>query len=76
MSEPYIVFSHGQDGEPWGAKIVAMAEVARAHGLSVESVDYRGMDDPAVRVRGCWRSARSCRAAWCSSARASARMSA
>ncbi len=47
----YIVFSHGQDGEPWGAKIVAMAEVARAHGLSVESVDYRGMDDPAVRVR-------------------------
>ena len=47
----HIVFSHGQDGEPWGAKIVAMAEVARRHGLSVESVDYRGMSDPAVRVQ-------------------------
>jgi pimeloyl-ACP methyl ester carboxylesterase len=46
----YIVFSHGQDGEPWGAKIVAMAEVARQHGLQVESVDYRGMADPAARV--------------------------
>ena len=51
MSAPYIVFSHGQDGEPWGAKIVAMAEVARAQGYAVESVDYRGMADPAVRVR-------------------------
>jgi pimeloyl-ACP methyl ester carboxylesterase len=51
VSGPCIVFSHGQDGEPWGAKIVAMAEVARAQGYSAESVDYRGMADPAVRVR-------------------------
>lgn len=50
MSEQYIVFSHGQDGEPWGSKILAMAEVARRHGLTVESVDYRNMPDPAVRV--------------------------
>jgi alpha/beta superfamily hydrolase len=50
MSAPYVVFSHGQDGEPWGSKIVAMAAVARRHALSVESVDYRGIDDPAVRV--------------------------
>jgi len=50
MSAQYIVFSHGQDGEPWGTKIVSMAEVARRHGLSVESIDYRGIDDPAVRV--------------------------
>jgi pimeloyl-ACP methyl ester carboxylesterase len=50
VTSQYIVFSHGQDGEPWGTKIVAMAEVARRHGLTVESVDYRGMDDPAVRV--------------------------
>jgi fermentation-respiration switch protein FrsA (DUF1100 family) len=49
MSAGYIVFSHGQDGEPWGTKIVAMAEVAKRHGLSVESVDYRGMADPATR---------------------------
>lgn len=45
-----IIFSHGQDGEPWGTKIVAMAEVARACGYRAESVDYRGMDDPAARV--------------------------
>jgi alpha/beta superfamily hydrolase len=50
VSQQYIVFSHGQDGEPWGTKIVAMAEVAKKHGLTVESVDYRGMADPAVRV--------------------------
>ncbi|HEX7013815.1 MAG TPA: alpha/beta fold hydrolase [Steroidobacteraceae bacterium] len=51
MTAPYIVFSHGKDGEPWGTKIVAMAEVARRQGLAVESVDYRGMDDPAARVQ-------------------------
>lgn len=51
MSGPCIVFSHGKDSEPWGAKIVAMAEVARRHGLQVESVDYRGMDDPFARAR-------------------------
>jgi alpha/beta superfamily hydrolase len=46
----HIVFSHGKDSEPWGGKITAMAEVARKHRLAVESVDYRGMDDPAARV--------------------------
>ncbi len=50
MSAATIVFSHGKDGAPWGPKIVAMAEVARRHGLAVESIDYRGMDDPAARV--------------------------
>ena len=50
MSKAVLVFSHGKDGEPWGPKIVAMAEVARRHRLQVESIDYRGMDDPAARV--------------------------
>jgi alpha/beta superfamily hydrolase len=50
MTERYVVFSHGKDGEPWGSKIVAMAEVARAKGYRVESVDYRGIDDPRERV--------------------------
>jgi len=50
MSQRTIVFSHGKDGEPWGPKIVAMAEVAKRHGLHVESLDYRGMEDPAARV--------------------------
>lgn len=51
MTAPYIVFSHGKDGEPWGTKILAMAEVAKRQGLTVESVDYRGIDDPTVRVQ-------------------------
>jgi surfactin synthase thioesterase subunit len=46
----HIIFSHGKDGEPWGPKIVAMADVARRHGMQVESIDYRGIDDPAARV--------------------------
>jgi pimeloyl-ACP methyl ester carboxylesterase len=50
MPDATVVFSHGKDGEPWGPKIVAMAAVARRHGLQVESIDYRGMDDPAARV--------------------------
>lgn len=50
MTKQCVVFSHGQDGDPWGAKIVAMAEVAKRHRLRVESVDYRGMADPAARV--------------------------
>jgi alpha/beta superfamily hydrolase len=50
MTQPIIVFSHGQDGEPWGTKIVAMSAVARDAGYQVESVDYRGMADPAARV--------------------------
>ena len=49
-TQPVIVFSHGQDGEPWGGKIVAMAEVARAANYRVESIDYRGMADPQARV--------------------------
>lgn len=50
MTRAAVVFSHGQDGEPWGAKIVAMAEVAKRLGCRVESVDYRGMPDPMARV--------------------------
>jgi pimeloyl-ACP methyl ester carboxylesterase len=48
---PTLIFSHGQDGEPWGFKIAAMAEIARRRELPVESVDYRGIGDPAVRVQ-------------------------
>ena len=50
MSERLVIFSHGQDGEPWGAKIVAMAEAARARNYRAESVDYRNIADPAMRV--------------------------
>jgi pimeloyl-ACP methyl ester carboxylesterase len=46
-----VVFSHGKESGPWGTKITAMAVVARDLGAAVESVDYRGLDDPATRVR-------------------------
>jgi alpha-beta hydrolase superfamily lysophospholipase len=45
-----VVFSHGKESGPWGAKITAMAEVIRDLQVGVESVDYRGLDDPARRV--------------------------
>jgi alpha/beta superfamily hydrolase len=45
-----VVFSHGKESGPWGRKITAMAALARDLGLAVESVDYRGIDDPAARV--------------------------
>jgi pimeloyl-ACP methyl ester carboxylesterase len=45
-----VVFSHGKESGPWGSKITAMARVVRDLDLGVESVDYRGMDDPVQRV--------------------------
>lgn len=45
-----VVFSHGKESGPWGKKITAMAAVARSLGCAVESVDYRGIDDPGARV--------------------------
>jgi len=45
-----VVFSHGKESGPWGSKITAMAAVVRDLGIAVESIDYRGIDDPAARV--------------------------
>lgn len=45
-----VCFSHGKERGPWGTKISAMAGVVRDRGHTAESVDYRGLDDPAVRV--------------------------
>jgi pimeloyl-ACP methyl ester carboxylesterase len=46
----YVVFSHGQEGGPWGRKITALADTARSEGYEPESVDYRGIDSPRDRV--------------------------
>jgi alpha-beta hydrolase superfamily lysophospholipase len=46
-----VVFSHGKESGPWGAKITAMAAVVQELALGVESVDYQGIDDPGERVR-------------------------
>ena len=45
-----VVFSHGQESGPWGTKISAMAEMVRGMGCVADSVDYRGIADPAERV--------------------------
>jgi len=45
-----ICFSHGQESGPWGTKIRAMADVAKAYSWAVESLDYRGVQDPLDRV--------------------------
>jgi len=50
MTQPIVIFSHGKDSEPWGGKISALAECARARGYRAESVDYRDSSDPQVRV--------------------------
>lgn len=51
MARAAVYFSHGQESGPWGTKITAMAETVRASGWRAESVDYRGIEDPAERVR-------------------------
>ena len=46
-----VLFSHGQESGPWGTKITALARGARDAGLAVDSIDYRGMADPAERAK-------------------------
>ncbi|ART81584.1 hypothetical protein CBP31_02190 [Oceanisphaera profunda] len=45
-----VYFAHGKESGPWGSKIARLAELATAQGYAVESIDYRGMDDPDQRV--------------------------
>jgi len=45
-----VLFSHGQESGPWGTKITALAQDARNAGLEADSIDYRGMPDPAERA--------------------------
>jgi len=50
VTSRHVVFSHGQEAGPWGRKISALAEVARAEGYDAHSVDYRGLEEPRARV--------------------------
>ncbi len=45
-----VCFSHGKESGPWGTKIKALADAAERAGWAVESIDYKGMDDPHARV--------------------------
>lgn len=45
-----VIFSHGKESGPWGTKIKVLAATAQRFGFAVESIDYRGMQDPDERV--------------------------
>ena len=45
-----VLYNHGKESEPWGAKPLAFADVAKRHGYTVESPDYREEMDPDERV--------------------------
>jgi pimeloyl-ACP methyl ester carboxylesterase len=45
-----VVFSHGRESGPWGAKITSMAAMVETLNWGALSVDYRGLDDPGDRV--------------------------
>jgi len=45
-----VCFSHGKESGPDGLKISELAAVAKELGWQVESLDYRGMDDPQARI--------------------------
>lgn len=49
-AQRHVVFSHGQASGPWGRKISALAEIAGSEGYEAHSVDYRGIDDPRMRI--------------------------
>jgi len=46
-----VYFAHGKESGPWGTKIQALAEVAKARGFQVESPDYSSTMDPQERVK-------------------------
>ena len=50
MAIKAVCFSHGQESGPWGTKISALAEVARAENWAVDSLDYRGIEDARQRA--------------------------
>lgn len=46
-----VIYNHGKDSTPWGEKTLAFADVAKRHGYSIESPDYREQMDPNERVK-------------------------
>lgn len=45
------IFAHGKESGPWGSKIKALAELAKALGCEVDSLDYQDLADPDLRVQ-------------------------
>jgi len=47
---PTLYCAHGKESGPWGAKIKALADVAKGLGYRVESPDYSDLQDPDKRI--------------------------
>lgn len=50
-TERLVCFAHGKESGPWGTKITRLAEVAKARGFEVMSLDYRATQNPQERVQ-------------------------
>ncbi len=50
MNRSLVYFAHGKESGPWGSKIKGLAQVAKAHGYTVESPDYSHTHDPQARL--------------------------
>ncbi len=46
-----VYFAHGKESGPWGTKIRALAEVAKAQGFEVFSPDYASISSPDKRAQ-------------------------
>ncbi|WP_144400028.1 YqiA/YcfP family alpha/beta fold hydrolase [Geobacter pickeringii] len=51
MEKGIVIFSHGKESTPAGAKISALAEVARERGFAAESLDFADLPNPDGRVQ-------------------------
>ena len=49
-TKPLVLFSHGKESGPWGAKIRHLADIAQEFGATVLSPDYSDLDSADARV--------------------------
>ena len=46
-----VIYNHGKESSPWSDKTLVFAEVAKRHGYTIESPDYRQQLNPDERVK-------------------------
>ncbi|WP_298266514.1 YqiA/YcfP family alpha/beta fold hydrolase [Geobacter sp.] len=51
MNKGIVIFSHGKESSPGGAKITALSDVARERGFATESLDFTDLPNPDGRVQ-------------------------
>ena len=49
-TKPLVLFAHGKESGPWGAKIRHLADIAQEFGATVLSPDYSDLDSADARV--------------------------